>query len=124
MCLTPKVQLGTNELVPDLKLDNEDLVDNCDYVDWDDISILNKEIKNKLKIVQLNIRGIKGKYYDLIDLINKLNSPDIIILCETWLKSSDAHPQIAGYYYLGKNRQSRKGGGVGFLIKNNLKCRC
>ena len=72
----------------------------------------------------MNIRGIKGKYYDLIDLINKLNSPDIIILCETWLKSSDAHPQIAGYYYLGKNRQSRKGGGVGFLIKNNLKCRC
>ena len=109
MCLTPEVQLGTNELVPDLKLDNEDLVDNCDYVDWDDISILNKEIKNKLKIVQLNIRGIKGKYYDLIDLINKLNSPDIIILCETWLKSSDAHPQIAGYYYLGKTDKVERG---------------
>ena len=74
-------------------------------------------------MVQLNIRGIKGKYYDLIDLINKLNKPEIIILCETWLKANDAQPLIADYNFIGKSRQHRKGGGVGFLINKKLKSR-
>ena len=98
-------------------------MDNCDYVDWDQIDNLNKEIINKLTVVQLNIRGIKGKYYDIIDLINKLNSPDVIILCETWLKTNDTQPQIFGYNFIGKSRQNRKGGGVGFLINKKLKSR-
>ena len=123
MCLTPKTHLEAERINSELKLDNEDLVDNCDYVDWDQIDILNKEIKNKLKVVQLNIRGIKGKYYDLIDLINKLNNPENIILCETWLKANDSQPQIADNNFVGKSRQHRKGGGVGFLINKKLKSR-
>ena len=63
MCLTPKTHLERERSSSELKLDNDDLVDNCDYVDWDQINILNKEINNKLKVVQLNIRGIKGRYY-------------------------------------------------------------
>ena len=102
-------------------------MDNCDYLDWDQIDNLNKEIiannRNKLTVEQLNIRGIKGKYYDIIDLINKLNSPDVIILCETWLKTNDTQPQIFGYNFIGKSRQNRKGGGVGFLINKKLKSR-
>ena len=57
MCLTPKVYLKSERDVANLKLDNTDLVDNCDYIDWDQIDQLNKETTNKLKIVQLNIRG-------------------------------------------------------------------
>ena len=91
-----------------------------DYIDWDQIDKLNKEITNKLKIVQLNIRGLKGKYYNIIDLINRLKNPDVIILCETWLKSNDTQPQIPGYDYIGKSKQNRKGGGVGFLINKKL----
>ena len=123
MCLTLKTHLETERINSELKLDNDDLVDNCDYVDWDQINILNKEINNKLKVVQLNIRGIKGKYYDLIDLVNKLNNPEIIILCETWLKANDSQPQIADYNFIGKNRQHRKGGGLEFLINKKLKSR-
>ena len=123
MCLTPKVHLKSERDVTTLKLDNTDLVDNCDYIDWDQIDKLNKEITNKLKIVQLNIRGLKGKYYDIIDLIIRLKNPDVIILCETWLKSNDTQPQIPGYDYIGKSRQNRKGGGVGFLINKKLKSR-
>ena len=123
MCLTPRICLKSEGDVANLRLDNTDLIDNCDYIDWDHIDILNKEINNKLKIVQLNVRGLKGKYYDIIDLINRLNSPNVIILCETWLKSSNKQPQIPGYVYLGKNRQNRKGGGVGFLITKKLKGR-
>ena len=87
MCLTPRVELKSEINTSNLKLDNADLVDNCDYIDWDQIDNLNKEITNKLTVVQLNIRGIKGKYYDIIDLINRLNSTDVIILCEIWLKT-------------------------------------
>ena len=121
MCLTPKTQLETEMTISELKLDNADLVDNCDYVDWDQIDILNNKINNKLKVVQLNICGIKGKYFDLPDLINKLNNPDVIILCEMWLKANDSQPQIAEYNFIGQSRQNRKGGGVGFLINKRLK---
>ena len=123
MCLTPRIELRSEINASNLKLDNTDLVDNCDYIDWDHIDNLNKETTNKLTVVQLNIRGIKGKYYDIIDLINKLNSSDVIILCETWLKTNDTQPQISGYDYIGKSRQNRKGGGVGFLINKKLKSR-
>ena len=123
MCLTLRSELKTETNASNLKLDNTDLVDNCDYVDWDQIDYLNKEITNKLKVVQLNIRGIKGKYYDIIDLINKLNSPDVIILCETWLNTNDTQPQISGYNFIGKCRKNRKGGGVWFLINKKLKSR-
>ena len=123
MCLTPRINPKSEINVSDLKLDNTNLVDNCDYIDWDQIDNLNKDIVNKLKVVQLNFRGIKGKYYDIIDLINKLNSPDVIILCETWLKANDTQPQIAGYNFIGKSRQNRKGGGVGFLVNKKLKSR-
>ena len=117
MCLTPRVKLRSEIDAANLKLDNTDLVDNCDYIDWDHIDKLNKETTNKLTVVQLNIRGLKGKYYDIIDLINKLNNPDVIILCETWLKSNDKQPQISGYDYIDKSRQNRKGGGVGLSDK-------
>ena len=123
MCLTPRVELKSEINTSNLKLDNADLVDNCDYIDWDQIDNLNKEITNKLTVVQLNIRGIKGKYYDIIDLINRLNSTDVIILCEIWLKTNDTQPQISGYNFIGKSRQNRKGGGVGFLINKKLKSR-
>ena len=123
MCLTPKTHLEIGKS-SDLKLDNDDLVDNCDYIHWDCIDTLNKEMKNKLNMLQLNIRGIKSKYYDLLELINKWNNPDVIILCETWLKANDAQPQIVNYNFIGMLRLNRKRGGVGFLINKRLKARC
>ena len=107
----------------ELVLGHEDLFDNCNYIDWDDIPNLNNESKNKLKVLQLNIRGIRNKYIDLIDLLNRLDEPDIIIICEMWLKRNDPDPKILDYKFIGRHRSNRKGGGVGFLIKNTLKAR-
>ena len=122
MCLTPYKE-GFTLSESELNLDSTDLVDNCDYIDWDMLGSLNKTLHGKLTIMHLNIRGIKCKYNDLIELIQKLNYPDIIILCETWLKPSDSQLQINGYNYSGHHRLNRKGGGVGFLIKEQLKFR-
>ena len=85
MCLTTQIDC-VNSPVPELNLDSDELIDNCDYIDWDKLDTFTQTLDAKLKIVQLNIRGLKGKYHDLIELICKLNYPDIIILCETWLK--------------------------------------
>ena len=122
MCLTPYKEVP-NLPEPELNLDSTELIDNCDYIDWDKLDSLNKTLHGKLMIIQLNIRGIKCKYNDLIELIHKLSYPDILILCETWLKPNDNQPQINGYKYTGHHRLNRKGGGVGFLIKEHLKFR-
>ena len=44
-------------------------------------------------------------------------------MCETWLKLSDPYPNIPGYSFSGCDRKNRKGGGIGILVKNNLKSR-
>ena len=122
MCLIPRIDCIKS---PDshLNLNSDELIDNCDYIHWDDLDSLTKALHSKLTILQLNIRGIKSKYNDLIELICKLNYPDIIILCETWLKQSDSQPEINGYNFVGHCRINRKGGRVGFLIKDHLKFR-
>ena len=51
MCLTPRVDLRSEIDAANLKLDNTDLVDNCDYIDWDHIDKLNNETTNKLTVV-------------------------------------------------------------------------
>ena len=122
MCLTPH----TDNVLPsesDLILNSDDLVDNCDYINWDDLGPFTKPAHSKLVVLQLNIRGIKSKYNDLIELISRINFPDIIILCETWLKQNDSLPEINGYTFVGQCRINRKGGGVGLLIRDNLKFR-
>ena len=60
----------------------------------------------------------------MLELIDKLDNPDVIILCETWLKANDAQPQIFDYNFIGQHRLNRKGGGVGILINKKLKARC
>ena len=80
MCLIPCIETP----IPELNLDFDELTDNCDYIDWDKLDSFTSKLDARLKIVQLNIRGLKGKYNDLIELINTLNSPDILML---WFES-------------------------------------
>ena len=47
-----------------------------------------------------------------------------IILCETWLNSlNKTKINVPGYTYVGRERNTKKGGGVGFLIRDDLKFR-
>ena len=43
-----------------------------------------QQTKNHLRILQINIRGIKGKISELGNLLSNLNNPEIVILSETW----------------------------------------
>ena len=60
----------------------------CDYLSYDSLETLQTNQKD-LRVLNLNIRGLKGKQIELNNLLVRLNSPEIIILNETWLKEGD-----------------------------------
>ena len=120
MCVTPKTNASS---YLNKNLDIADLADNCDYVDWSSDHELLSNRNNQFRIIQFNIRGVRSKYHELLDICDKLNDPEVIVLCETWLKLSDPCPNIPGYSFSGCDRKNRKGGGIGILVKNNLKSR-
>ena len=99
--------------------------DNCDYVSIEDLS--NCDLNDtSLNILQYNVRGILSKTHDLTDLLSNVanNKIDVVILCETWLTNANTNRlHIPGYSYEGIARSNKKGGGVGFLVRNDLKYR-
>ena len=96
------------------------LDDRCDYVDHDQLKEL-KPCNSSLFVLQLNCRGIKSKLDEIEDLLVELKEPDVFILSETWLKEGEErYVDIKGYIYEVIIRKHKKGGGVGFLIKDRL----
>lgn len=77
--------------------------------------------KTCLRLGLLNIRSINTGQDELsATLLNY--SPDIVALNETWLKpgEEDAAPVIPSYKFLHKARQGKKGGGVGFYVRQGI----
>ena len=56
--------------------------DNCAYLPHDALNTIGHNVDD-LRVMQLNIRGIKGKIDELSSLLETLKNPDIIILNET-----------------------------------------
>ena len=75
-------------------------------------------MNKNLTIIAVNIRGAKGKIKSLESMMNT-EKEDIALLSETNLKGKETI-NIKGYRWIGKNRQTRAGGGVGILIKENI----
>ena len=97
--------------------------DTFDYLSYDTLETLRTDQKD-LRVLHLNIRGLKGKQTELNNLLSRLNSLEIIILNETWVKEGDAKQiNIPRYKYEGVPRINKKGGGVGFLIRSDLQYR-
>ena len=73
--------------------------------------------------MHLNIRSIRNKFdsfkYLTESLIKNIN---IIGLTETWLSNNDCEQyyKLEGYDYIGLNRETKKGGGVGIYIKEHI----
>ena len=93
---------------------------NCNYLDVDSYD---KRIdESDLIVMQLNIRGLVNKQQDLNTLLTKLrHKVHVIILSEIWLMQSNKMLiKMPGYKLVSKERENKKGGGVGFLIDENL----
>ena len=81
-----------------------------------------KNKSNNIKILYANVRGFKSKLRD-INMILFDTEPDIAAFVETNLKAQEKLA-VCGYTWVGKNRQHKEGGGVGYFIKNTIKNSC
>ena len=102
---------------------SDDYTGSCDYLDIEELCEV-KINKSDLPVIQWNIRGLTGKQTDILKFINQCNQTkiDIIILQEAWLtRTSLLYINVPGYQYEGVTLQNKNGGGVGFLIRNELK---
>ena len=104
------------------ELNNNPISDvlNCNYLDID--SYDKRVDESDLVIMQLNVRGLVNKQHDLNTLLRKLNHKvHVIILSETWLTQMNKNLiNMPGYKLISRERDTKKGGGVGFLIDENL----
>ena len=95
-------------------------LDSCDYVEMNNLITTEK---GDLTIIQLNVRGITSKQTkvkELIDTSIKSNTPDIILLCETWLNPFSLGLNIAGYDTYWNDTIRKKGGGA-ILVSSRLR---
>ena len=72
-----------------------------------------------LKIVQLNVNGLKNKLDELIHWLHK-NDVKIAALQETKLHEKSKLPNIPQYNLVREDRQRDKGGGVAYLIHESI----
>ena len=103
-----------------------DFESNCDYVEIESRHELASEAKS-LALIQLNIRGLLSKTTLLKELLStnlgKIR-PDAILLCETWLNTTNFDSvTIPNYKLMGNVRHGKLGGGTGILVHKSLKCR-
>ena len=75
--------------------------------------------------MQVNIRGLMSKQDSLKYLLNEFHTlPDIVLLCETWLKRDTVNNiHMPGYKCYHKHRSDRLGGGVSILVRQQLRSR-
>ena len=66
-----------------------------------------------------NIRGMKGKKNGLTEILHD-KDPHIFLLTETQLRSN-VGMQIEGYQFFCRKREGKNGGGVGILVKNEIR---
>ena len=80
-----------------------------------------KRCKNGIKwvIMYTNIRGIKGKLTSLRQILLE-NSPHVFLITETQMRSNTGI-SINGYTFFTRKREGKTGGGVGILVRNDIR---
>jgi len=78
----------------------------------------NRHKIDKLKILTINIRGIKSKTNTLENTL-LTHGTHIAGITETHLSKGEKI-NIKGYKWVGKERKDKQGGGIGFLIRNDI----
>ena len=76
-------------------------------------------MKQKLKLLYANVRGIKSKMPCIKNVFSE-TKPDIALFTETHL-TEDKGVSVEGYTFFGRPRTTGKGGGVGIFVKNDKK---
>ena len=113
----------TDSITENVHVIQTDVIDGGERLKTQTISNHNSTKQNKeqnlWKFMYVNIRGIKGKMCSLIEQIDS-EKPAIFLLTETLL-STNANIQISGYTFFGRARNGKSGGGVGVLVREDIR---
>eukprot|EP00111_Clytia_hemisphaerica_P012725 TCONS_00037449-protein len=85
------------------------------------VALLDQHRKH-LSIAHLNTQSMKSTFAEFESYLST-HQFDIITMSETWLKDNKnllSHYEIAGYEKDFRNRDAKRGGGVGYYIKSNI----
>ena len=122
MCVHPLAHVHNTVDLSNLSVYDSTL-DNCDYVDVDNRLDIGD---SDLGIFHLNVRGLVGKLEFLKKLLNENfgdHSPDVLLLCETWMSKKSPQISFKGYNIFETRRSHKRGGGTCVLIKNTIQSR-
>ena len=102
-----------------------DFVDDTHYVLPQDYNnIVANDIPNydkSLSILHFNCRSLKRNFDNFVCTLSSFSHPfSIIALSETWLNDKETI-SMDGYVFVGQGRPDKRGGGVGFFIKDTIK---
>ena len=109
----------------DDNIPHDDVINDVNYILPKDYNNLMNNIcqeNNKyLSMVHFNCRSIKRNLDNFRSVLASISCPfSCIALSETWLTSSESI-HIPGYTFIGNGRVSKRGGGVGCLIRNDVR---
>ena len=111
--------------ISDCDIDN--LSNLTEYVESNKLQTItsNNSFKNTFTVLSLNIRSIVNSFNfsKLEALLSNMNcKPDVISLSKTWIQplSSGPYKNLNGYNFVSNCRNSCKGGGVAFYVKDKV----
>ena len=127
MCLNNCIWSNESNILYDLlEIDcfNPAYEDSCDYIELDETCYISAKGED-LVFLQYNCCGLLSKQRDLSRFLYEIigdRKVDVIALVKTWLtKESLKQVNLPGFRFVGLHRSSKKGGGVGLLIREEIK---
>ena len=102
---------------------SQDRIIESNYSPLHDESRPSLSIRGNLSIFHLNTQSMLSSFAEFTLLVETYKM-DIITLSETWLKDDPnvlQYVTIPGYQFIYKNRDTKRGGGVGLYIKDTIK---
>ena len=117
-CIQGQHQLRQDILETDFTID---LPNNCDYVECNNSIVINDD---DLWFLELNVRGLYSKMSVLLHLIDSVSSersPDVLLLCETWLTKHTPTFNVPGYKICRTDRSGKCRGGMCILTSEKVR---
>ena len=98
---------------------NTNTLGDCSYSSCEDFT---KFCNKSFSVIHINCRSLKKNLPAIIQFLCSINySPSVIALTETWLCEEDEFlTSLPNYTLISLPRKSRRGGGVGFYVLNDL----
>ena len=82
--------------------------------------------EQSIRVASMNIHLVKDSKRKSFVQMKNWAKVDLCAVVESWLKGSEDLVKdliVGGWDWFGKDREGRRGGGIGFLVKRELRAR-